>query len=44
MLIGRQGSKNKRPIVDFRLSNTRMMKRNTATLSPGDNFQKFRKI
>ena len=30
MLIGRQGSKNKRPIVDFRLFNTRMMKRNTA--------------
>ena len=31
MLVGRQGSKNKRPVVDFRLLNTRMMKRNTAT-------------
>ena len=31
MLIGRQGSKNKIPIVDFRLLNTRMMKRSIAT-------------
>ena len=31
MLVGRQGSKNKRPVADFRLLNTRMMKRNTAT-------------
>ena len=31
MLVGRQGSKNKRPVVDFRLLNTRMMKRNIAT-------------
>ena len=31
MLVGRQGSKNKRPVVDFRLLNTRIMRRNTAT-------------
>ena len=31
MLVGRQGNKNKRSIVDFRLLNTRMMKGNTAT-------------
>ena len=31
MLVGRQCSKNKRPVVDFRLLNTRMMKRNIAT-------------
>ena len=31
MLVARKGSKNKRPVVDFRLLNTRIMRRNTAT-------------
>ena len=31
MLVARKGSKNKRPVVDFRLLNTRILKRNTAT-------------
>ena len=31
MLVARKGSKNKRPIVDFRLLNTRILRRNTAT-------------
>ena len=31
MLVSRKGTKNKRPVVDFRLLNTRIMKRNTAT-------------
>ena len=31
MLIARKGTKNKRPVVDFRLLNTRIMRRNTAT-------------
>ena len=31
MLVARKGLKNKRPVVDFRLLNTRIMRRNTAT-------------
>ena len=31
MLVLRKGTKNKRPVVDFRLLNTRIMRRNTAT-------------
>ena len=31
MLVVRKGTKNKRPVVDFRLLNTRIMRRNTAT-------------
>ena len=31
MLVPRKGSKNKRPVVDFKLLNTRIMRRNTAT-------------
>ena len=31
MLVSRKGTKNKRPVVDFRLLNTRIMGRNTAT-------------
>ena len=31
MLVSRKGTKNKRPVVDFRLLNTRIMRRNTAT-------------
>ena len=31
MLVFRKGTKNKRPVVDFRLLNTRIMRRNTAT-------------
>ena len=31
MLVARKGTKNKRPIVDFRLLNTRILRRNTAT-------------
>ena len=31
MLVARKGSKDKRPVVDFRLLNTRILKRNTAT-------------
>ena len=31
MLVARKGTKNKRPVVDFRLLNTRIMRRNTAT-------------
>ena len=33
MLVARKGTKNKRPVVDFRLLNTRILRRNTATLS-----------
>ena len=31
MLVSRKGMNNKRPVVDFRLLNTRIMRRNTAT-------------
>ena len=31
MLVARKESKNKRPVVDFRLLNTRIIRRNTAT-------------
>ena len=31
MLVSIKGTKNKRPVVDFRLLNTRIMRRNTAT-------------
>ena len=31
MLVSRKGTKNKRPVVDFSLLNTRIMRRNTAT-------------
>ena len=31
MLVARKGMKNKRPVVDFRLLNTQIMRRNTAT-------------
>ena len=31
LLVSRKGTKNKRPVVDFRLLNTRIMRRNTAT-------------
>ena len=31
MLVARKGTKNKRPVVDFRLLNTRIMRRNTTT-------------
>ena len=31
MLVARKGTKNKRAVVDFRLLNTRILKRNTAT-------------
>ena len=31
MLVARKGTKNKRPVVDFRLLNTRIMRQNTAT-------------
>ena len=31
MLVSRKGTRNKRPVVDFRLLNTRIMRRNTAT-------------
>ena len=31
MLVSRKGTKTKRPVVDFRLLNTRIMRRNTAT-------------
>ena len=31
MLVARKGTKNKRPVVDFRLLNTRVMRRNMAT-------------
>ena len=31
MLVARKGTTNKRPVVDFRLLNTRIMRRNTAT-------------
>ena len=31
MLVARKGTKNKRPVLDFRLLNTRIMRRNTAT-------------
>ena len=31
MLLPRKGTKNKRPVVDFRLLNTRILRRNTAT-------------
>ena len=31
MLVARKGSKNKRPVVDFRLLNTRILRRNTTT-------------
>ena len=30
MLVARKGTKNKRPVVDFRLLNTRILRRNTA--------------
>ena len=33
MLVARKGTKNKRPVVDFRLLNTRILRRNTATPS-----------
>ena len=31
MLVARKGTKNKRPVVDFRLLNTRIMRQNTVT-------------
>ena len=31
MLVARKETKNKRPVVDFRLLNTRILRRNTAT-------------
>ena len=31
MLVARKGTRNKRPVVDFRLLNTRILRRNTAT-------------
>ena len=31
MLVARKGTKNKRPVVDFRLLNTRILRRNNAT-------------
>ena len=31
MLVARKGSKNKRPVVDSKLLNTRILRRNTAT-------------
>ena len=31
MLVARKGTKNKRPVVDFRLLNTRILRKNTAT-------------
>ena len=39
MLVSRKGTKNKRPVVDFRLLNTRIMRRNTATLLLRDIFK-----
>ena len=39
MLVARKGSKNKRPVVDFRLLNTRILGRNTATPLPRDIFK-----
>ena len=31
MLVARKGNKNKRPVGDFRLLNTKILRRNTAT-------------
>ena len=39
MLVARKGTKNKRPVVDFRLLNTRIMRRNTATTLLRDIFK-----
>ena len=39
MLVARKGTTNKRPVVDFRLLNTRIMRRNTATLLLRDIFK-----
>ena len=39
MLMARKGTKNKRPVVDFRLLNTRIMRRNTTTLLLRDIFK-----
>ena len=39
MLVARKGTKNKRPVVDFRLLNTQIMRRNTATLLLRDIFK-----
>ena len=39
MLVARKGTKNKRSVVDFRLLNTRIMRRNTATLLLRDIFK-----
>ena len=44
MLVAKKGNKSKRPVVDFRLLNTRILKRNTATPLLRGNFQNFRKI
>ena len=44
MLVARKGTKNKRPVVDFRLLNTRILRRNTATPLLRDIFKNFRKI
>ena len=39
MLVARKGTKNKRPVVDFRLLNTRILRRNIATPLLGDIFK-----
>ena len=39
MLVARKGTKNKGPVVDFTLLNTRIMRRNTATLLLRDIFK-----
>ena len=39
MLVARKGTKNKRPVVDFRLLNTRILRRNTATPLLSDIFK-----
>ena len=44
MLVARKGTKHKRPVVDFRLLNTRILRRNTATPFAQGHFQNFRKI
>ena len=39
MLVARKGIKNKKPVVDFRLLNTRILRRNTATPLFRDTFK-----
>ena len=44
MLVARKGTKNKRPVVDFRLLNTRIMRWNTTKPLLRDIFKKIRQI